>query len=149
MSFIASNNKTLNISQTLLHAVIGTAVDGIMVIDVRGNVRLYNAACERLFGYTADEVIGQNVKMLMPAPYRNEHDGYLDAYHNTGEARIIGIGREVTGQRKNGSTFPIGLSVGEARYENERYFVGIVHDITEQKLAEEKLRLSIQAITDP
>ncbi len=127
-------------SKTLLRAVINTAVDGIMVIDDQGVVRLYNAACERLFGYSADEVVGQNVKILMPLPYREEHDGYIEAYRRTGDARIIGIGREVTGQRKDGSLFAIGLSVGKAWYKDQQFFVGIVHDISARKLAEEKLR---------
>jgi PAS domain S-box-containing protein len=129
-----------HISDALLRAVIDTAVDGIMVIDERGVVRLYNTACQTLFGYAGEEVVGQNVKMLMPTRYRDEHDGYLEAYSETGEARIIGIGREVTGQRKDGSQFPIWLSVGEAWHGKDRLFVGIVHDITEQKLGEERLR---------
>jgi PAS domain S-box-containing protein len=149
VAFIEDGSQTRDDSQTsddshigdaLLRAVIDTAVDGIMVIDDRGVVRLYNAACKSLFGYAAEEVVGNNVKMLMPARYRDEHDSYLDAYSETGEARIIGIGREVTGQRKDGSQFPIWLSVGEARHGQDRLFVGIVHDITEQKLSEERLR---------
>jgi PAS domain S-box-containing protein len=128
------------VSEAHLRAVIGTAVDGIIIIDERGIVRLYNAACERLFGYQEDEVVGRNVSMLMPAHYRFEHDGYLRAYLETGQPRVIGIGREVTGQRKDGSQFPIGLSVGESWHNRGRFFVGIVRDITEQKYAEEKLR---------
>ncbi len=137
MPFIEQNR---HISETLLRAVINTAVDGIMVIDDQGVVHLYNAACERLFGYSAAEVIGQNVKILMPTPYRDEHDGYIEAYRRTGNARIIGIGREVVGQRKDGSRFPIGLSVGKAWYKDQQFFVGIVHDVSAQKLTEEKLR---------
>src|SRR5262249_33130994 len=95
----------------VFQALITTAVDGIIVIDARGRIQIFNPACERLFGYGPDEVIGKNVKMLMPTPYREEHDGYLQNYRTTGEKRIIGIGREVVGQRKDGTTFPMYLSV--------------------------------------
>src|SRR6185503_12821354 len=97
----------------LFDALVTTAVDGIIVIDGVGNIRTYNPACERLFGFTAKEVIGENVKMLMPEPYHSGHDGYLANYNRSGEKRIIGIGREVMGKRKDGSTFPMYLSVGE------------------------------------
>jgi two-component system sensor kinase FixL len=126
-------------SGELFRTLIATAVDGIMVIDGRGIVRIYNGACERLFGYKADEVLGKNVTMLMPSPYREAHDAYLQHYHNTGERRIIGIGREVTGRRKDGSTFPMYLSVGEGVVNSERIFVGIIHDLTAQKAAEAHL----------
>ena len=125
-----------------LQAVIDTAVDGIMIIDARGTVRLYNPACERLFGYTADQVVGRNVNMLMPEPYRSEHDGYLESYNRTGRKKIIGIGREVTGRRKDGSVFPMHLSVGEYRDEDETLFVGIVHDISARANVETELRRS-------
>ncbi len=125
---------------TLFSALIATAVDGIMVIDARGTIRIYNDACFRLFGYTAEETIGQNVKMLMPAPYREEHDGYIDRYKKTGEKHIIGIGREVTGRRKDGSVFPMYLSVGEGLFYGERSFVGIVHDISDLHEREGKIR---------
>jgi len=118
---------------SLFDALIGFAVDGIMVIDEKGIVRVYNRACERLFGYEAAEVIGRNVKMLMPAPYHDAHDGYLDHYVRTGEKHIIGIGREVSGRRKDGSTFPLNLSVGEGLVRGERIFLGIITDITERQ----------------
>ena len=118
---------------SLFDALIGFAVDGIMVIDEKGIVRVYNRACERLFGYEAAEVIGRNVKMLMPAPYHGEHDGYLDHYVRTGEKHIIGIGREVSGRRKDGSVFPMNLSVGEGLVRGERIFLGIITDITERQ----------------
>jgi two-component system sensor kinase FixL len=123
----------------LFDALVTTAVDGIIVIDGQGNVRTYNPACERLFGFTADEVIGKNVKMLMPEPYHGEHDGYLANYNQTGQKRIIGIGREVKGRRKDGSTFPMYLSVGEGALQGERIFVGIIHDLTVTKWAENAL----------
>ncbi|HEU0070309.1 MAG TPA: PAS domain S-box protein [Alphaproteobacteria bacterium] len=119
--------------QSRLDAVLDTVVDGIILIDARGNVLSFNPACEKLFGYAAAEVIGQNVKMLMPEPFRAEHDGYLDNYRRTGERKIIGIGREVTGRRKDGSTFPMDLSVGEARHNGETIFVGVIRDLTERK----------------
>jgi PAS domain S-box-containing protein len=127
------------IDAALLRAVVDTAISGVILIDARGCVLMFNPACERLFEYAAAEVIGQNVKMLMPAPYRAEHDGYLNNFHQTGVRKIIGIGREVTGQRKDGSTFPMDLSVGEAKQDGESIFVGIIHDLTERKKTEEQL----------
>jgi two-component system sensor kinase FixL len=124
----------------LFHTLIATAADGIMVIDRHGSVRIYNDACERLFGYASAEVIGQNVNMLMPSPYRDEHDAYLAHYARTKERRIIGIGREVMGQRKDGSTFPMYLSVGEGAINGEPIFIGIVHDLTARHGAETALR---------
>lgn len=129
-------------AETRLQAIIGTAVDGIVVIDARGTVTFYNPACERLFGYTADEVVGRNIKMLMPEPYRSEHDAYLEAYHRTGRRKIIGVGRDVTGRRKDGSVFPMHLSVGEYREGGEHFFLGIIHDISVRVHAEAELRRS-------
>jgi PAS domain S-box-containing protein len=128
------------IDATLLRAVVDTAISGVILIDARGCVLMFNPACAKLFEYTAAEVIGQNVKMLMPAPYRTEHDRYLDNFHQTGERKIIGIGREVFGQRKNGSTFPMDLAVGEAKQDGESIFVGIIHDLTERERVGKALR---------
>ena len=122
-----------------LRAVVETAVDGVILIDADGKVLMFNPACERLFGYLAEEVLGRNVRMLMPPPYREEHDGYISNYRNTGAAKIIGIGREVTGLRKDGATFPMDLSVGEAKQEGESIFVGIIHDLTARKRTEQQL----------
>ena len=119
--------------QVLFDTLLATAVDGIMVIDDAGRVEVYSDACEKMFGYTRSEVIGNNVKMLMPSPYHAEHDEYLAHYRKTGERRIIGIGREVVGRRRNGTTFPMYLSVGEGDLEGRRIFIGIVHDISERK----------------
>jgi two-component system sensor kinase FixL len=133
----------------LLAALLATAVDGIIAIDPKGFVLLYNQACERLFGYRASEVVGQNVKMLMPESYRQEHDGYIANYNRTGERRIIGIGREVVGRRKDGSTFPMYLSVGEGGLTGQRFFVGIIHDLsalrweTEQREGADRLLAQI------
>src|SRR5712691_6681463 len=96
-------------SEARQHAILQTAVDGIITIDERGMVESLNPAAERLFGYPADEVIGHNISMLMPAPHREAHDGYIARYRQTGEAHIIGSGREVRGQRRDGMTFPIAL----------------------------------------
>lgn len=139
---------------SMFDALIGFAVDGIMVIDERGIVRVYNKACERLFGYEASEVIGRNVKMLMPAPYHDEHDGYLEHYVHTGEKHIIGIGREVSGRRKDGSTFPMNLSVGEGIVRDERIFLGIITDITERQARNRQIQelqaemLHVSRLTD-
>ena len=123
-----------------LKAIVDTAVDGIITIDEAGIVESMNLAAERIFGYTREEVLGSNIRMLMPPPYRAEHDGYLAAYMKTGQRRIIGSGREVMGLRKDGSTFPIDLAVSETRLGARRIFTGIVRDITERKAMEKELR---------
>jgi two-component system sensor kinase FixL len=117
-------------TDSLFGALIQTAVDGIMVIDEAGVVQVFSPACERLFQFREDEVLGRNVKMLMPAPDRDNHDRYLQHFHSTGEARILGIGREVAGQRKDGTPFPMYLSVGQVVLDGKRLFVGIVHDLS-------------------
>jgi PAS domain S-box-containing protein len=122
------------------HAILQTAVDGIITIDERGIVESFNPAAERLFRYTADEVIGQNISMLMPSPYREEHDSYIARYLQTDEPHIIGIGREVRARRRDGTTFPIALAVSEVHLAGRRMFTGIVHDLTARVQAEEALR---------
>jgi two-component system sensor kinase FixL len=121
-------------------AIFKSAVDGIVVIDARGRIEAFNPAAERLFGYAAADVLGRNVTMLMPAPYRDEHDGYLANYLATGVAKIIGIGREVTGLRRDGTTFPVHLAVGEMTVNGERKFTGILHDLSARVQMEEQLR---------
>jgi PAS domain S-box-containing protein len=121
-------------------AILEGSVDGVITIDQHGTVEAINAAAEEMFGWPAAEVIGGNVRMLMPQPYRGEHDGYLDRYRDTGERRIIGIGREVVGLRRDGSTFPLELAVVETEVRGRRTFTGTLRDITERKVAEEALR---------
>lgn len=123
-----------------IRSVVNHVVDGIISIDEHGMVTTFNPAAERIFGYEAPEVIGQNVKLLMPEPYHSEHDGYIANYLRTGQAKIIGIGREVIGRRKDGSTFPMELAISVFRLDDRRHFTGIVRDITERKRAEEELR---------
>lgn len=123
-----------------LQNIIETAIDGIITIDERGVVETINPAAAKLFGYEPEEVLGNNVNMLMPSPDRENHDGYISRYKSTGEARIIGIGREVTGRRKDGSTFPMRLAVSEIRLKGRRIFTGFIHDLTDVKEAEEKIR---------
>jgi PAS domain S-box-containing protein len=123
-------------SDPRLRAILQTAVEGIITIDERGIVESINPAAEAIFGYSAGEVVGQNVSMLMPSPDREEHDRYLANYLRTGKAKIIGIGREVTGQRKDGTAFPMDLAVSEVRLADRRLFTGFVRDISERKLAE-------------
>jgi len=121
-------------------AVIASAVDAMIVIDEKGAIEVFNPAAERLFGYASDEVVGRNVNMLMPSPYREEHDRYIDAYLATGVQKIIGVGREVTGRRRDGSTFPVHLSVGEMSLGTGRHFTGILHDLTPRLQLEATLR---------
>lgn len=126
--------------QALLAAIMESAVDAIIVISEQGVVLQVNPATERLFGFSPEEVIGQNVSMLMPPPYSQEHDQYLENYRQTGIAKIIGIGREVVGRRKDGSTFPMHLAVSKVETEGLIRFAGIVRDITDLKRAEWELR---------
>jgi len=130
----------LGASEARWRAIIDSAVDGIIVIDAHGRVESFNHAAERLFGYTIDEVLGRNVHMLMPSPYLEEHDTYLSRYLATGRAKIIGSGREVQGRRKDGTTFPLHLSVGEITIQGERKFTGILHDLTSRVQMEGRLR---------
>jgi two-component system sensor kinase FixL len=123
-----------------LTSILDSIPDAMVVIDDRGLMRSFSAAAERLFGHTAAEVLGKNVKMLMPQPYRDDHDGYLNRYLRTGERRIIGIGRVVVGQRRDGSTFPMELAVGEMQVHDQRYFTGFIRDLTERQQTEARLQ---------
>ena len=123
-----------------LKSILDTVPDAMIVIDERGIIHSFSSAAERLFGFAPAEVIGTNIKRLMPTPYRENHDGYLERYLRTGERRIIGIGRLVVGERKDGSTFPMELAVGEMRSSNQRFFTGFIRDLTERQQTEARLQ---------
>ncbi|MFN0304357.1 MAG: PAS domain S-box protein [Burkholderiales bacterium] len=133
---LEKSRSQLRSAENRLRAVIDTVVDGIITIDVDGVVQSFNPAAGRIFGYSAAEVTGRNVKMLMPEPFHGGHDGYLRNYLATGECKIIGKGREVTGRRKDGSTFPMELAVSHMEVNGARMFTGIVRDVTERKRIE-------------
>ncbi len=122
-----------------LQSILNTVPDAMVVIDEQGIVQSFSRTASRLFGYAADEVVGRNVKMLMPDPYREGHDGYLERYRRTGERRIIGIGRVVVGERKDGSTFPLELSVGEMHSASARFFTGFIRDLTDRQMTEQRM----------
>jgi two-component system sensor kinase FixL len=126
--------------QAHLQSILETIPEAMIVIDEQGRIQSFSAAAERLFGYQAGEVMGENIRIMMPSPYRDEHDGYLARYLRTNEARIIGIGRVVVGQRRDGSTFPMELAVGEMRSNNQRFFTGFIRDLTERQSAEARLQ---------
>lgn len=141
----------LQLSKNRYQSLIETVVDGIVTIDEQGTVLTFNRAAECMFGYQPDEVIGRNVKMLMPDPYASEHDGYLQKYKDTRKAKIIGIGREVQALRKDGSTFPIHLGVSEMVVGEERGYVGLIRDITELREAlkdQEHLASIVEGVRD-
>jgi len=141
---LAKTNQAHKQSEARLQSILETVPDAMIVIDERGLIRSFSAAAERLFGYTAEEVRGLNVRVLMPSPYREEHDRYLYRYHATGERRIIGIGRIVVGLRKDGTTFPMELAVGEVLLSGKREYTGFVRDITQKTESERRLQ-AIQA----
>ena len=137
--------SALEASQARARAILETTVDAVITIDARGTIESFNRAATRIFGYEAGEAIGQDVALLMPEPYRAEHDGYLEAYHATGRRRIIGIGREVVGRHKDGTAFPIDLAVSEVDLDGRRVFTGVIRDLTEQKrLEREVVEISAQ-----
>jgi two-component system, LuxR family, sensor kinase FixL len=134
----ASGGQTIE-SEQRLRAIVDGAVDAIVTIDDRGIIESVNPSTERLFGYARHELVGRNVSMLMPSPYREEHDEYLRRYLATGHARIIGIGRELIGRRKDGQTFPLHLSISEVHLEKGRLFTAIIHDISERRRLERQV----------
>ena len=156
LCFIEKNLKTKlvdakNAHETRANIILDSTIDGIITIDEQGIMNSFNSAAVNLFGYKLSEVIGQNVKMLMPEPYRSEHDQYLRNYRETGITKIIGIGREVVGLRKDGSTFPVDLGISEMYLGETRMFSGIVRDITERKEIEQALQKSkirVQSVLD-
>src|SRR6516162_8026502 len=123
-----------------LQSILDTVPDAMIVIDEHGRIHSFSMAAERLFGYAAADALGKNIKLLMPSPYRENHDGYIDRYLRTGEKRIIGIGRVVVGERRDGSTFPMELAVGEMRSSNQRFFTGFIRDLTERQQTEARLQ---------
>ncbi|WP_240374925.1 PAS domain S-box protein [Bacillus piscicola] len=139
-----NNKNRLSKREQISQLVIDNVLDGIITIDRKGSIESFNPAAENIFKYAENEVIGKNVKMLMPEPYKSEHDSYIDNYVETGHARIIGIGREVVGKRKDGSTFPMDLAVSEFFMEDDIHFVGIVEDITERKETEAALEKALR-----
>jgi len=139
LEMVRNTSAVIAHSESRLRAVVDHTLDGLITINEKGIIESFNPACVRIFGYQAAEAIGQNVKMLMPEPYHSEHDGYLSRYVATGDAHVIGTGREVRGRRKDGTTFPMDLSVSAFELEDVRHFSGIIRDITERKEAERKI----------
>jgi two-component system sensor kinase FixL len=133
-------HRELAAREAHLQSILDTVPDGMIVIDEGGLVRAFNPAAERLFGWRASEIVGRNVTLLMPPPHREEHDGHLGRYYSTGERRVIGIGRVVVGERKDGSTFPMELALGEMRSGDGRFFTGFVRDLTERRRTEARLQ---------
>jgi two-component system, LuxR family, sensor kinase FixL len=137
---VRGRTQELGEANARLRSIIESAVDGIIVINSRGRIESFNPGAQRLFGYPESEVVGRNVSMLMPSPYHEEHDSYLQRYLTTDQAKIIGIGREVTGRRRDGTMFPLHLSVGEMSVGGERKFTGMLHDLSGRVQLEERLR---------
>jgi two-component system sensor kinase FixL len=136
----AESHREIASREAHLKSILDTVPDAMVVIDEHGAIQSFSSAAERLFGYTSAEVVGLNVKMLMPSPYKEQHDSYITRYLTTGERRIIGIGRVVVGERKDGSTFPMELAVGEMRSNNRRFFTGFIRDLTERQKTEARLQ---------
>jgi two-component system sensor kinase FixL len=137
---IALSEQDAAAREAHLKSILETVPDAMIVIDEHGIMQSFSAAAMRLFGYAPEEVLGKNIKMLMPSPYREGHDGYLARYLKTGERRIIGIGRVVVGERKGGSTFPMELAVGEMKSSDQRFFTGFIRDLTERQRTEARLQ---------
>ncbi|TPK72424.1 PAS domain S-box protein [Mesorhizobium sp. B2-4-15] len=140
VSELSFANAALQLREDHLRSILATVPDAMVVIDEQGRIQSFSTAAETLFGFRASEVIGQNVNILMPSPYRGEHDAYLHRYLTTGERRIIGLGRTVTGMRKDGSTFPMELAVGEMNPGTGRFFTGFCRDLTERHRAEARIQ---------
>ncbi|HXA39710.1 MAG TPA: PAS domain S-box protein [Phenylobacterium sp.] len=132
--------RELEAREAHLRSILDSVPDAMIVIDERGTIQSFSSAAERQFGWTAHEAIGRNVSFLMPEPYRGAHDGYLSRYLTTGERRVIGVGRVVVGAHRDGSTFPMELSVGEMRSGDRRFFTGFVRDLTERQQAERRFQ---------
>ncbi len=140
---LARSESAVRDREERLRAILETAVEGIITIDERGTIESFNPASEKIFGYQAAEVIGKNIRVLMSTPHREQHDGYLENYRHTGHAKIIGIGRETFARKKDGTLFPMDLSVSEVKLSDRRIFTGFIRDITERKrLEKENLEIS-------
>lgn len=137
---LLATTRDLAAREAHLRSILETVPDAMIVIDEQGVMQSFSSAAERLFGYSAGEVIGRNIKMMMPSPYRENHDAYLERYLRTGERRIIGIGRVVVGERRDGSTFPMELAVGEMKSSNRRFFTGFIRDLSERQKTEARLQ---------
>ena len=135
-----SLSLALEAAEARLRSILQTVPDAMIIIDEKGRIESLSTTAERLFGYSHDEVAGRNVGILMPSPYREQHDAYIERYLSTGERRIIGIGRIVVGQRKDGSTFPMHLTVGELRTGDRHHFTGFIRDLTDQQITESRLK---------
>ena len=129
----AGGQKTIKDASERLNAILDAAVDAMVIIDGKGNIELFNTAAQKMFMYSSQQVLGKNIKILMPDPYSSEHDGYLNSYLTTGQEKIIGKGRKVRGKKSNGEIFPIFLSVGSVKDSSHTQFIGIIRDITEQE----------------
>ncbi|WP_018479231.1 sensor histidine kinase [Pontibacter roseus] len=140
ISELKKTEAALRESESRINSIIQTAVDGIITIDLQGVIEMVNPSACRLFGYAPEELMGRKINMLMPEPDRSLHDNYMHHYHETGEKRIIGIGREVSGLKKDGTIFPLYLSISEVYLSDRKVYTGFIHDITQQKISEERLR---------
>ncbi|MBS0520489.1 MAG: PAS domain S-box protein [Proteobacteria bacterium] len=135
-----ATEAALQVAEARLRSILETVPDAMIVIDERGNIESLSTTAEELFGYKLEEAAGRNVSMFMPAPHREQHDSYLERYLRTGERHIIGIGRIVVGQRRDGTTFPMHLTIGELRTGGRHYFTGFIRDLTDQQLTESRLQ---------
>lgn len=137
---VEATNRDLVAREAHLKSILDTIPDAMIVIDPKGHIQSFSSAAERLFGRQAEDVVGKNVSILMPSPYREGHDGYIERYLRTGERRIIGVGRVVVGERKDGSTFPMELAVGEMKSNDRLFFTGFIRDLTERQKTEGRLQ---------
>ena len=136
---LSQAERALDASEVKIRTILETTVDGVVIIDEDGVIDSYNQAAERIFQYPAEEMIGKNISALMPSPYREEHDGYMRSYQETGHKKIIGIGREVKGQRKDGDIFPMELAVSEMMLAGSQHYVGIIRDISKRRTLEHQI----------
>ena len=137
--FVQPMTHALQLESVKSHKIVEMAAEGIISIDIQGHILSFNRAAQRIFGFGEDEVLGKNVSMLMPSPHRENHDGYLERYLQTGQAQIIGKTRELQGMRKDGTVFTMDLAVSEVRLGDTHFFTAMLRDISEQKLAQQRI----------